>query len=142
MPEKSEYERFSYTAVSVVGGAQRLRPILPVVFSTSECRITFPCLVDSGADINVLPYSLGLALGLNWESAPAGPTLGGKFAQSETRLLILPTQIGKFASVDLVFAWISVDIGPIILEQVNFFCEFNVYFYGAESVFELERVTP
>ena len=139
MPKKSEYERFSYTAVSVAGGVQRLRPILSVVFSTSERRITFPCLVDSGADINVLPYSLGLALGLNWESTPAGPILGGKFLQTETRLIVLPTQIGKSSLVDLVFAWISVDIGPVILGQMNFFKEFNVCFLGSDDAFELAR---
>uniref|UniRef100_UPI00286BD019 hypothetical protein n=1 Tax=Armatimonas sp. TaxID=1872638 RepID=UPI00286BD019 len=115
---------------------------LKSLWHTGERRISFPALVDSGADINVIPYSLGLALGLNWNDSRIGPTLTGKFANIETRLIVLPAVVGNFAPIDLVFTWMAQDTGPVILGQMNFFREFNVYFYGVESIFELERATP
>jgi hypothetical protein len=135
-------ERFSYSLVGPEDAPRRSRPILSVTLIVPERRISFPALVDSGADINVIPYSLGLALGLNWNDSRIGPTLTGKFANIETRLIVLPTVVGNFVPIDLVFTWMAQDTGPVILGQMNFFREFNVYFYGAESFFELERATP
>ena len=142
MPGNLSRERFLYSRVGPEDAPRRSRPILSVILIVRERRISFPALVDSGADINVIPYSLGLALGLSWDDSRIGPTLTGKFANIETRLIILPVVVGNFSSTDLVFTWMAQDTGPVILGQMNFFREFNVYFFGDESAFELERATP
>lgn len=79
MPELSR-ERFSYSLVGPEDAPRRPRPILSLTLIVSERRISFPALVDSGADINVLSYSLGLALGLSWADSSCGSDCtGGKF---------------------------------------------------------------
>ena len=133
MPELNR-ERFSYSLVGPEDAPRRPRPILSLT-------LIVPALVDSGADINVIPHSLGLALGLSWADSRVGPTLTGKFANIETRLVVLTALVGNFPTVDLVFTWMAQDTGPVILGHMNFFREFNVCFFGAENVFELERVT-
>ena len=140
MPELNR-ERFSYSLVGPEDAPRRPRPILSLTLIVPERRISFPALVDSGADINVIPHSLGLALGLSWADSRVGPTLTGKFANIETRLVVLTALVGNFPTVDLVFTWMAQDTGPVILGQMNFFREFNVCFFGDENVFELERVT-
>ena len=142
MPRNLSRERFMYSLVGPGDAPRRSRPILSVTLIVPERRIAFPALVDSGADINVIPYSLGLALGLNWNDSRVGPTLTGKFANIETRLIVLPAVVGSFAPIDLVFTWMAQDTGPVILGQMNFFREFNVFFFGAEGAFELEKATP
>ncbi len=42
------------------------RPLLPVTLKEPGSTVESLALVDSGADVNVLPWSLGLRPGLAW----------------------------------------------------------------------------
>jgi hypothetical protein len=93
--------------------------------------------LDTGASVNVLPYSVGIQLGAIWEEQTTSVILAGNLAPVEARGLLVSAQIGSFEPVRLVFAWCLSDDVPLLLGRMNFFLEFDVCFYRADLAFEV-----
>lgn len=70
-------ERFTYTATPLTDGRAATRPFLPLTLGHSNTSVAATGLLDTGAEVNVLPYHLGSALGAVWLAqrtiAPLGP---------------------------------------------------------------------
>jgi hypothetical protein len=98
-------------------------------------------LLDSGADVSVLPFEIGIALGLDWESQRLSINLGGNLGRYEARIVVVSANVGNTAPALLVFGWTQAPNVPIILGQANFFKRYNVHFFGADEYFEIERRT-
>lgn len=94
-------------------------------------------MLDTGADVNVLPYSLGLLLGANWDEQKTAIRLSGNLANVEARGLLLEAKISDFPAVKLALAWTYAENIPVILGQVNFFLEFDICFFRSRSLFEI-----
>jgi hypothetical protein len=116
--------------------------MVPIVLERGAIRVDELGLLDSGADTSILPYDLGLRLGLDWNSQPMIPSLGGIFAGTPVRGVILLGTVHPFPSVRLGFAWIQTNNIPLILGQMNFFAEFDIAFYRHRSIFKIEPRTP
>lgn len=67
-------QRFSYTLHSQFPVGM---PLVELQLSHASYRVTAPALVDSGAALNILPFDLGLQLGLDWERQNFPLDLGG-----------------------------------------------------------------
>jgi hypothetical protein len=119
-----------------------LRPMLPLTLRYGDQQHTASGLLDSGADVNVLPLNLGLALGGVWGDQQTVVQLSGNLAQHEARGIILEAEVADFPAVKLAFAWTRAETVPLILGQVNFFLEFDVSFFRARSSFEIEPKVP
>jgi hypothetical protein len=89
-------------------------------------------LVDSGATVNVLPYSVGLQLGALWEQQGVELSLAGNLAAVPARGLLLSARIAHLPPVCLAFAWAYSDEVPLLLGQMNFFQEYEICFYQAD----------
>ena len=111
--------------------------ILPLTLSYKNSVINVSGLLDTGASINVLPYSLGIQLGVSWEELTTSVQLAGNLAPVAAKGLVLSAQTASFAPVRLVFAWSLTDDVPLLLGRMNFFLEFDVCFYRSQMVFEL-----
>ena len=118
-------------------GTKRL-PYLPIALVLNGQSLELMALLDSGSTINVLPWSVGLQLGADWQQQTVPVPLTGILSAVEARVLHLTGSIASFAPVRLAFAWTNTDSHPIILGQVNFFLEFDVCFFRARSVFEVK----
>jgi hypothetical protein len=110
---------------------------LPITLSRADRTQDLVGLLDTGASVNVLPYEVGLNLGLVWEIQRFSIPLGGNLAKSEAKAVILSAQIANFEPLDLAFAWTTDPQAPLILGQTNFFQQFDVCFYRAELAFEV-----
>lgn len=122
-------DRFSYLPVASGRADALLMPMLPVALRLKENEpIQVHGLLDSGATVNVLPYSVGVRLGAVWEAQTTRVTLAGNLAAQEARALLVEARVGEFSPVSLVFAWTRADNVPLLLGQVNFFEEFDVCF--------------
>ncbi len=130
-------QRFPYVAVRNTYGEVALRPQLPFTLTLAGQSLDVVGLLDTGADVNVLPYQVGLALGAKWESQPVISELSGNLANYEARGIILTAHVDQFAPVELGFAWSRAENVPLLLGQVNFFLEFQVCFYRWQGAFEL-----
>src|SRR3990172_481048 len=128
---------FSYVSVHNARGEVALRPLLPLSLQYGDQRRDVTGLLDTGADVNVLPFRLGLELGAIWESQQTAVRLSGNLANYEARGIILDATVAQLQSVRLAFAWTQAESIPLILGQVNFFMEFDVCFFRSRSAFEV-----
>lgn len=100
-------------------------------------------LLDTGAMVNVLPYSVGVQLGADWDQLTTTIQLTGNLAAVEARALVVSGTVATFPPVRLAFAWAKTDAIPILLGLVNFFLEFDVCFFRSQGEFELRpKGTP
>ena len=131
--------RFPFLPVTSRAGETFLQPLLPLTLRRPGGEnIQVHGLLDSGASVNVLPYSIGLHLGAVWEAQTTRVTLTGNLAAQEARALLTEIQVAGFPSVRLVFAWTRSDAVPLLLGQVNFFQEFDICFHRARLQFEIQ----
>ena len=63
--------RYSYSTLYPNQSQLDSLPRLPLTLFSNNKSVEITGLVDSGATINVLPYSVGLALGAVWENQKA-----------------------------------------------------------------------
>ena len=129
--------RFSYGSATMGASITHQLAYLPVILSNSGRSVTVMGLLDTGSTVNVLPYAVGLRLGLVWEEQPTQVQLTGTLARLPARGVILLGIVEPFSPVDLAFAWTQSEEVPVLLGQINFFLEFNVCFFRSESVFEV-----
>lgn len=102
-----------------------------------DSSVEVSALLDTGASVNVLPYSIGVQLGAIWEEQTTSVILAGNLASVEARGLVVSAQIADFEPVRLVFAWSLSDDAPLLLGRMNFFLEFDVCFYRSQLIFEV-----
>ena len=85
-------------------GEAGLQPRLPLTLTHQGQSVAVTGLRDTGAMVNVLPYSIGVDLGAVWEPQTTALQLTGTLAQFEARALLVSAAVGSFVSVRLVFA--------------------------------------
>jgi hypothetical protein len=112
-------------------------PLLPLTLSHGQHAILVSGLLDTGAAVNVLPYSVGQQLGFDWDQQRTSIVLSGILGRIPARGLIVQASVGSFPPVRLAFAWTQSDNVRLLLGQANFFMEFDVCFYRARLTFDL-----
>jgi hypothetical protein len=112
-------------------------PFLPVRLTQNQVAIDEVALVDSGAALNVLPFDLGVQLGLNWSAPFPALSLTGNLGGHAAKAVQLNVSIGTFPPVQLGFAWSRDPHARLLLGQVNFFAEFDVCLYQSRGIFDV-----
>lgn len=130
-------QRFPYKIIDSSLGMVDRMPYLPLTLSLDGQSLNTEGLLDTGASVNVLPYELGMQLGLIWENETLSVVLAGNLARFEARAVVVDAQVSSFLRVNLAFAWTRAIDVPLILGQANFFFEFEVCFSRARSEFEI-----
>ena len=114
-------------------------PDLPIVLRHQSLALSGVGMVDSGASISVLPYSLGVQLGLNWNTQKTRIALGGTLANVDARGIVVEAVVGQLSPVRLALAWANSDQVPFLLGQFNFFLAFDICFFRARGIFEIRQ---
>src|SRR3984957_6878740 len=135
----SVVEQFPYCDRDPASGGLDLMPDLPIVLRHQSHWLSAVGLVDSGASISVLPYSLGVQLGFDWNSQQAPITLAGTLAQVAARGIVVEAAVGQLSPVRLALAWADSDQVPFLFGQFNFFQAFDVCFFRSRGVFEIRQ---
>jgi hypothetical protein len=130
-------QHFNFTEGFDTFGVPDALPQLPLSLTYRGSSIEISALLDTGASVNVLPYSVGVQLGAIWEEQTTSVILAGNLASVEARGLLVSARIGDFDPVRLVFAWSLSDDAPLLLGRMNFFLEFDVCFYRSQLAFEI-----
>jgi len=130
--------RFQYSTTSPAQNEFDSLPRLSLLLRRDDRRIETVGLVDSGATVNVLPYEIGLELGVVWDDRKAIIQLAGNLSNQPAIPFSATAQIGDFEEISLVFAWVKNLNVPLILGQTNFFLEFDVCFYRSKLEFEVK----
>lgn len=132
-------QRFSYQQINQKIGAASYLPFLPLTLINNNNILTVSGLLDTGSTVNVLPYNIGLQLGLEWEKQTISMNLTGNLANYESKAVLLKGKINDYPPVNLAFAWTKANNLSLILGQVNFFLEFDVCFYRSQLFFEVKK---
>ena len=115
------------------------RPVAEVVFLNGDKEVREFLYVGSGADITLIPRSIGELLGLvidNEEIKDMGGVWGSKVP---TIIKTLKVRIGDI-EFSIKVAWCLVEDVPPLLGRINVFDKFEVKFKQKEkiTVFEIE----
>lgn len=129
--------RFAFSSPISRKGQGALMPYLPLTLRYQGRDVKTHGLLDTGAAVSVLPFSIGLHLGAVWEDQTIPLQLGGNLATSEARALFVDVSVERFPDVQLAFAWTKADNVPLLLGQTNFFMEFDVLFVRSACFFEV-----
>jgi hypothetical protein len=132
-------QRFVFVEGFDTFGVPDALPQLPLSLTYQSSSVEVAALLDTGASVNVLPYSIGIQLGAIWEAQTVSVTLAGNLASTEAKGLLVSAQISNFDPVMLVFAWSLSDEAPLLLGRMNFFLEFDVCFYRSQLMFEVRQ---
>jgi|SRR5262245_2114158 len=97
-------QRFPYTINDKDWGETSLMPYLPITLHSGDRSANVSALVDSGAPVNVLPFSIGQQLGLDWEEQTISVALSGNLQRLEAKGIVLIREVSPFSVVKLVFA--------------------------------------
>jgi hypothetical protein len=135
-------EQFPYRDGNPATPGFDLMPDLPILLRSPLHALSGMALVDSGATISVLPYSLGVQLGFDWKAQNLNLCLTGALAQVETRGIAVEAVVGQLSPVRLVLAWAASDQVPFVLGQFNFFQAFDVAFFRSRGLFEIRPAPP
>lgn len=92
-------QRFPFVESRDVFGDINAVPILPLTLSYKNSVINVSGLLDTGASINVLPYSVGIQLGAAWEELTTSVQLAGNLAPVEAKGLVLTAQVDSFVPI-------------------------------------------
>lgn len=128
--------RFPYRPFVTKDGSSGPAPLVPVRLGVAAPVLG---LLDTGATVSVLPYSLGIALGLDWNGPHPPLRLGGNLAARPAKGVTVLAEVAPFAPVRLAFAWSASDDAPLLLGRTNFFAEFDACFYQTGGEFLLSR---
>lgn len=128
--------RFSYAGTTGSRSPATPLPYLPINLSYQNRLVTVTGLLDTGSTVNVLPYQIGVQLGLVWEQQTTAVRLTGNLAKLPAKGVIITGQLESFEPVELAFAWTQAEGMSVILGQVNFFMEFDVCFFGSQAELE------
>ncbi len=131
------FEQFPYCDRNPRAAGVDLMPDLPITLRHQNQTVAGVGLVDSGAMINVLPYSLGVQLGFDWDAQKTTIALGGTLAGLDARGIVIEAIVGQLPPVRLVFAWAKSDRVPILLGEFNFFEAFDIRFLRSQRIFEI-----
>jgi hypothetical protein len=113
-------------------------PRISFILRSNQRSVEVIGLVDSGATVNVLPYDIGVQLGVVWDDSKANLRLAGTLGQQSATPVFAWAEIGDLPAVRLAFAWSRSNDVPLVLGQTNFFMEFDVCFYRSRLEFEVK----
>ena len=132
-------QHFAYSRMPAFPELEPGLPSIPIILTHDTRSLSINALVDSGASVNVLPYDIGLRLGLIWEKQSFALPVASWLRGEEAFGVLLTGQVEPFLPVQLAFAWTQKSSAEIsvILGQTNFFQAFDVCFSGSQQVFEI-----
>lgn len=133
--------QFPYVGRGGTGPVSDLTPLLPIRLDRNTVSLDVVALVDSGAAVSVLPWSVGARFGVDWDALSISCPVGGSAGGVPGKILVLHGTVAPFPTVPPVFSWVKSDSIPIILGQTNFFLNFNVFFARARGFFEIQQAT-
>ncbi len=119
---------FSYTRTvhAVVG--QLFEPIIRASLSNGTIRLHHLLFLDSGADISLIPASLGTALGLKRDQQQIAHVRGFKGEHTGLEIVQLTLQIGNAAPVPIRAAWADDENVPALLGRLDVFDHYTFEF--------------
>ena len=109
-----------------------LRPIARVKLINKGIEITVDMYVDSGADITLIPYSVGIALGFRLKPDDEIKRIGGIGGGKVSIVLRKVKMRINGEELEIRLAWCMSEDVPLVLGRLDIFDKFDVLFKERE----------
>ncbi|MBM4041024.1 MAG: hypothetical protein FJ290_21195 [Planctomycetes bacterium] len=107
-------------------GALR-KPLIPVTVCGPKGAATAKFLLDSGADISILPRSFGRLIGLSAQGAPTEQVRGVGSGPVRYHLCSVRVRI-RHIEVPLRLGWCEIEDVPLLLGRLDLFDRLDIEF--------------
>ena len=114
------------------------RPLLPVTLHSRNNSVETWGLLDGGADMNMMPFAIGMELGLSWERSAQEFELLSLAGSSPAKAVEVDLEIALWPRLKMAFAWSTAIESVVILGQWNFFEMVDVCFSRRQGKILLE----
>jgi len=115
-----------------------LKPYIPVNIIGPKKSVNIFMLLDSGADISMIPYSVGEIIGLDLDMEKHSEVQGIGESSVPYILSNIKLNIREF-KLSIRVGWALIEEVPFILGRLDFFQAFSVEFRSFENKILLDR---
>ncbi|MBI4365434.1 MAG: retroviral-like aspartic protease family protein [Deltaproteobacteria bacterium] len=114
-------------------------PIIPIRIYTPSGFKSFDFLVDSGADMSVLPKAMASILRINLQHCPTTTTQGVEGYGAKIFRARIVIQLGAWTDT-IRCAFVGHDAIPPLLGRVDVFSRYNITFHARRHSIFFERI--
>jgi hypothetical protein len=105
-----------------------LRPIAEVILEKDGFAVEIPMYVDSGADVSMIPFRFGRALGFKQEREDTIQEIKGVSGAGVPYILKEVTLVLNGKRLKVKMAWALVEEVPMLMGRMGIFDKFRVVF--------------
>jgi len=129
---------FSFKKVNSPKFGQILKPIIPLTIIGSRQKVKVFAILDSGADISIIPYSVGEIIGLELDMSTRSEIQGIGEGSVPYVLSEVGFQIGD-VEIPARIGWALIEEVPFILGRLDIFQKLAVEFREFENKILLKK---
>jgi hypothetical protein len=116
------------------------RPVADVVLERHEFRVEIPMYIDSGADISMIPYRFGKALGFKQEKKDNIQEVKGISGAGIPYSIKEITLILNGQKLNVRIAWALVEEVPMLMGRMDIFDKFRIIFDEKKGWIDFEKI--
>ncbi len=116
-----------------------LRPVADVVLERGEFRVEIPMYIDPGADISMIPYRFGKALGFKQEEEDNIQEVKGISGAGIPYSIKEITLILNGRKIKARIAWALVEEVPMLMGRMDIFDKFRIIFDEKKGWIDFEE---
>ncbi|MEW6102476.1 MAG: aspartyl protease family protein [bacterium] len=116
-----------------------LRPVADAVLEQDECRVEVSMYIDSGADISMIPYRFGKALGFKQEKGDVIREIKGISGAGIPYIIKETTLVLNNKSLKVKIAWALIEEVPMLMGRTDIFNKFCIIFNEKKGWIDFEE---
>ena len=111
-----------------------LRPIADVILKVNNTKVEAAMYIDSGADITLIPFGLGKALGLRQNSENKILEIKGVSGAGVPYILKEVILVLNEKELSIRLAWALTEEVPLLLGRLDIFAKFKITFDEKQKI--------
>ncbi len=115
------------------------RPVAEVILEIDNFKVEIPMYIDSGADITLIPFGFGKALGFKQDSDEI-MEMKGISGSGVPYMIKKVKMILKDIELDVRIAWALIEEVPPLLGRMDIFTLFKITFNEVEKTIKFEKI--
>ncbi|MEW6620701.1 MAG: hypothetical protein AB1422_15430 [bacterium] len=116
-----------------------LRPVAEVILERDSFAVETPMYVDSGADVSMIPFRFGRALGFKQEKEDTIQEIKGVSGAGVPYILKEVTLVLNSRRLKIRIAWVLLEEVPMLMGRMDIFDKFRVVFDERNAWIDFEE---
>jgi len=116
-----------------------LRPVAEVILENNGFAVEIPMYIDSGADVSMIPFRFGRALGFKQEEGDTIQEIKGVSGIGVPYVLKKVILVLNDKKLEVRIAWALVEEVPMLMGRMDIFDKFRVIFDERNRLIDFEE---